>query len=257
MKKAALAAVATSLLVLVTACGGNDDTADKQEKRVISSMATAISKPAGGLLDADKATCVAEKFVPDIGVKKMRSLKAVGADDAYAGNGALADAASAAAYSKAVLSCVGEAETLAKLRANVTASYGTITTGVLAPKDVTCVVDTFIKATGVDRLFSIKFVNDTGAFNDDGAVYDTKAAEDFAQAIATTCVDTLKLQAAEAAAKNKKLSAAKLETCLKARIKPDAVEATLVAQLLRAPNADALRLAANKKAIACEKASKK
>ena len=258
MKKAAPAAVATLLLVLATACGGNDsESGDKQESRAIASMATVIAKPADGLLDAAKAKCVAKKFVPEVGVKKLQTLKAISATGAYAGNGALADAASAAAYSKAVLSCVGEDDTLAQLRKNVTASYAKITAGVLTPRDVTCVVDGFIGATGVDRLFSIKFVNDTGDFNDDGANYDTKAAQDFARALATTCVDTLKLQAQEAATKNKKLSAAKLETCLKARINPAAVEATLVAQLLRAPNAETLRLAANKKAIACEKASKK
>lgn len=258
MKKAAPAAVATLLLVLTSACGGNDDQAgDKQESRAIASMSTVIAKPADGLLDAAHATCVAKEFVPEVGVKKLQALNAISANGAYTSNGALADAASATAYSKAVVSCVGEADTLTHLRKNVNASYAKITTGVLTPKDVTCVVDGFIEATGVDRLFSIKFVNDTGDFNDEGASYDTKAAQDFARALATTCVDTLKLQAQEAAVKNKKLSAAKLETCLKARINPAAVEATLVAQLLRAPDAETLRLAANKKAIACEKASKK
>jgi hypothetical protein len=257
MKKAAPAALA-ALLLLASACGGNDTTSgDKQESRVIASMASVIAKPKDGLLDAKDAQCVAKKFVPDVGVKTLQTLKAVGADDVYAADGALADAASAAAYSKAVLACVGDTDALARIRTNVTASYAKLTSDVLQPKDIACVIDTFIEATGVDRLFSIKFITDTGDFNGDDPSYDKKAAEDFAKAITTACVDTLKLQAKATAAKDKKLSATKLETCLKSKITPAEVQATLVAQLLRSPNADALREGANKKAIACERTSKK
>jgi hypothetical protein len=257
MKKAAPAAIAALLLVLLSACGGSDSkSSDKQEARVVDSMASVITKPKGGLLDAAAAQCVAKKFVADVGVKKLQGLKSVGADDVYAANGALTNAATAAAYAKAVDDCVGETDAMARIRTNVTGSYAKITTDVLEPKDVACVIDTFVEATGVDRLFSTKFITDTGDFNSNDPSYDKKAAEDFARAI-TTCVDTLKLQAKATAVKDKKLSAAKLETCLKSKITTAAVEATLVAQLLRAPNSDTLRADANQKAVACEKTSKK
>lgn len=257
MKKAAPALVA-ALLLVATACGGGNSSSAKptgQEKTVIGSMVKVITTPTG-LLDAAHAECVATKFVTGVGVKKLQSVKAVGADDQYVANGALVDAPTSAAYTKALVGCVKESDVQAKLVASAESGYGAQTQGVLASNQVSCLISTFVDSVGVAKVFSSQFVSDTGEFNGAGSAYDDETATKFADAL-LGCVDYPKLQAQGAAATNKKLDVGKLAACLGRKIPEADVKASIVARLTGAPNADTLLAATKKKSDACEKVSKK
>jgi hypothetical protein len=258
MKKAAPALTAVLLLVLATACGGGNGSSSapsSEEKAVIASVAKQVTTT-DGLLDAQHAQCVATKFVTSVGVKRLQSSKAVGADDQYVANGALVDASTSAAYTKALLACVDEPTALTRLETAAEAGYGAQTKNILASGQVHCLISKFVGDLGVSKLFASRFVSDSGAFNGSGSAYDDQTAGTFADAL-VACVDYPKLQAQDAAAKNKKLSATKLATCLHQRISDAEVKATIVARLTGSSDADAQLAASNAKAKACEKVSRK
>jgi hypothetical protein len=258
MKKAAPALLLAVLMALTAACGGDgeDASSTKTGKGVVESIANAIAMPDGGLLDDKQATCVAKKFVDARGLDALHKSKAVGADDEYVPNGALNNPENAEAYSKALFSCVDEDDALASIAKSAEASYGAQTQGILKPADVHCLMTSFVEKADPDKLFTSKFLKDTGEFDGTGASYDKDTATAFASAL-TACVDYPALQAQDAAAKDKKVSVSKMAACLRKAIPNDDLTATIVARLTSDPDSDKLIEASNAKAVACEKTSRK
>lgn len=258
MKKAAPALVAALLMVLVGACSDDEPTSSADasaEKTVIASMAGTIAKPDGGLLSEEDATCVASAFVEDVGVAKLRTVKAVDAEDAYVSGGALTDPATAASFTDALLGCREEADVLATVEATSTAGYAEMTSGVLGATPVSCTISTFVADTGVEQLFTSGFLNDAGEFNP-GEPYDEDTAAKFATAL-LGCVDYPRILAQDSVASNKTLSLAKLTACLRREIDGAELKASVVARLTAAADADKQLAATQQKAVACEKRSKK
>lgn len=258
MKKAALA-IPASLLIVATACGGGSSSHQPtaEEKTVIASVAKQITTT-NGMLDDQAARCVATKFVTGVGVKKLQSAKAVGSDDVYVANGALVDAATSAAYTKAVLGCRSESDVEAALVASSEAGYAQQTQNLMSTTQVSCLITKFVGSTGVAKLFSSHFVADTGAFNGADVAYDTETASKFADAL-VSCVDYAKLQAQSAAtavrAKHKKLDVAKMTACLRKKISDAEIKSATIALLTGAPDAGTRQAATNTKAQVCQKAA--
>ncbi len=259
MKKVAPALVAALMMVLIAACSDDskeDPSSDgSTQETVIASMAETIAKPSGGLLTEDDATCVAAAFVEDVGVAKLTTIKAVDEKSQYVSNGALLDPATAAAYTDALLDCRDEADVLATVEKNTTASYAALTSGALGAQPVACIIKAFVAEVGVAQLFASRFLNDAGEFNP-GEAYDESTANKFATAL-LGCVDYPRIQAQDAVARNKALSLAKLAACLRTEIDPAELKAGIVARLTAAPDADTQLAASQRKAVACEKKSRK
>lgn len=258
---AVLAVPAALLLLLATACGGGSSShaPTAEEKTVISSVAKQITST-NGLLDNKAAQCVATKFVTEVGVKKLQSAKAVGSDDVYVADGALVDAATAAAYTKAVLACRSSSDVKAALVASSETGYARQTQGVMSTAQVSCLITRFVDTAGVDKLFSAHFVTDSGEFNGADVAYDNDTASKFADAL-VGCIDYVKLQAqaavSAARAKHKHLDLAKLTTCLHNKISDSEIKAATVALLTGAPDARTRQAATSAKAQACQKVATK
>lgn len=254
MKKAFPAALAVFVLLVASACGGPKLT--KTEQKISKEIATAISKPSDALLSKKDARCVADKFVGAVGEKKLKSAKAVGADDSYNTNGANVDKKTSNAFSKALLDCVDEKTALKAYDKTVTKAFEASTTGVLENKDVDCFAGKFVKAAGVKRLLSSQVITDSGAFNTAGATLDAKTSGNYADAF-LGCVDYQKVQALQVAKSDKTIDATKLEACFKRTMPLTDIKALIVANQTQSSDATALNAASDKKASACAKASKK
>jgi hypothetical protein len=255
MKKAALASLGVLLLV-VAGCGSDPKAASTATgKTIVKSMVTSIAKP-GGLLSDKAASCVATGFVNAVGTKKLTSAKVIGADHTYNANGANVDSATSAAYASALLKCKDEKAVLSSYQASMQTAYGSATSGVLTAANVQCLVSDFIKKAGVRRLLSNQVITDAGDFNTTGPKYDKATATNLADAI-VGCVDYLKAEAIGAAKTDKKINAAALETCLKAKITEEEIRNSVVSTITSSSGADALVTSINTRAAACEKAAKK
>jgi hypothetical protein len=254
MKKAIPAALGVLVLLLASACGGVSLT--KSEKKISKAMASAISSPDDALLSKKDAKCVSDKFVADVGEKKLKSTKVVSADGTYNTNGANVDKTRSNAFAKALLDCVDEQKTLKAFDKTVTKAFTSSTTGVLDDSDVKCFADKFVKSAGVKRLLSSQVITDTGAFNTAGATLDKTTSGDYADAF-LGCVDYQKVQAEQVAKSDKTLDAAKLEACFKREMPISDIKDLIVANQTQDPSATALNAASDKKAAACAKASKK
>ncbi|RNL75473.1 hypothetical protein [Nocardioides marmorisolisilvae] len=254
MKKALPAALGVLVLLLATACGGVKLT--KTEQKISKTIATAISKPDDALLSKKDATCVADKFVGDVGEKKLKSAKAVAADDSYNTNGANVDKKTSNAFSKALLDCINEKDALKAYDKTVTTAFEKSTTGVLDDSDVTCFASKFVKTAGVQRLLSSQVITDTGEFNTAGADLDAKTSGNYADAF-LGCVDYQKVQAQQVAKSDKTIDAAKLEACFKRTMPISDIKKLIVANQTQSSDATALNAASDKKASACAKSSKK
>jgi len=254
MKKALPAALGVLVLLLATACGGVK--LSKTEQKISKAIATAIAKPDDALLSKKDATCVADKFVGDVGEKKLKSAKVVGADDSYNANGVNVDKKTSNAFSKALLDCVDEKKTLKAYDKTVTTAFEKSTTGVLQDDDVKCFASKFVKTAGVKRLLSSQVITDTGEFNTAGASLDKKTSSNYADAF-LGCVDYQKVQAVQVAKSDKTIDATKLEACFKRTMPISDIKALIVANQTQAANATALNAASDKKASACAKESKK
>jgi hypothetical protein len=255
MKKALPAALGVLVLLLVSACGGGPSLT-KDEQKISKKIATAISKPDDALLTKKEATCVSDHFVDTVGEKKLKSAKVVGSDGSYNANGANVDKKTSAAFSKALLGCVGEKKALKAFEKTVTKAFTASTTGVLASKDVTCFASKFVKAAGVKRLLSSQVITDTGSFNTAGATLDKPTSSSYADAF-LGCVDYQKVQAEQVAKNDKTIDADKLEACFKRTMPIADIKNLIVANQTQAAEATALNAASDKKAAACAKESKK
>jgi hypothetical protein len=256
MKKAIPAALGVLVLLVATACGSSAPKLTKTETKISKSVASELVKPDDALLSKAKAKCVADRFVSAVGEKKLKSRKAVGADDTYNANGANIDKKTSAAFSKALLDCVDEKKTLAAYDKTVTKAFTASTTGVLKTDEVKCFASKFVKTTGVKRLLSSQVVTDAGAFNTSGAVLDETTSGNYADAF-LGCVDYQKVQAVEVAKNDKTVDAAKLEACFKRTMPISDIKALIVANQTQSAEATALNAASDKKASACAKSSKK
>jgi hypothetical protein len=254
MKKAIPAALGVLVLLLASACGGLK--LSKTEQTISKSIATAISKPDNALLSKKDAKCVADHFVAAEGEKKLKSAKAIGADDSYNANGANVDKKTSNAYAKALLGCVDEKKALDAFDKTVTTSFTASTNGVLSKQDVTCFADKFVKTAGVKNLLSSQVITDAGEFNTAGAVLDKVTSGDYADAF-LGCVDYQKVQAEQVAKSDKTIDAVKLEACFKQTMPISDIKDLIVANQTQAPEAATLNAASDKKAAACAKASKK
>lgn len=255
MKKALPAALGVLVLLLAAACGGGPSLT-KTETTISKSIAKALTKPTHALLSKSEAKCVADKFVADVGEKKLKSTKAVGADDTYNANGANVDKKTSAAYAKALLDCVEEKPTLAAYQKTMTTAFTTSTSGVLTSDDVQCFATKFVKDAGVKRLLSSQVITDAGEFNTSGATLDKTTSGNYADAF-LGCVDYQKVQAEEVAKNDQTIDATKLEACFKESISTADIRALIVANQTQAAEATALNSASDKKSSACAKKSKK
>jgi hypothetical protein len=256
MKKAVPAALGVLILLIATACGSSAPKLTKGEKEISKAVATALAKPSDSLLSKAKAKCVADRFVADVGEKKLKSAKAVGADDTYNANGANVDKKTSNAFSKALLDCIEEKKALASYEKVVTKAFTASTTGVLKTDEVECFASKFVKSAGVKRLLSAQVVTDTGEFNTSGATLDKTTSGDYADAF-LGCVDYQKVQAGEVAKNDKTIDAAKLEACFKRTMSTKDIRELIVANQTQSAEATALNAASDKKASDCAKESKK
>jgi hypothetical protein len=254
MKKAVPAALGVLVLLLATGCGGPKLT--KTEQRISKSMTTALSKPDDALLSKKDAKCVADKFISAVGEKKLKSAKAVAADDTYNTNGANVDKKTSNAFSKALLDCVDEKDTLKAYDKTVTDAVSKSSTGVLQAKEVQCFAGKFVNAVGVERLLSTQLITDVGEFNTASAKLDTKTSGDYADAF-LGCVDYAKLQAAQYVKTDTTLDSTKLAACFKTTFSKADIKALIVASQTGSADATALTERSNKKVAACTKVSKK
>ena len=254
MKKAIPAALGVLVLLLATACGGPKLT--KSEAKISKAIAAAISKPDDALLSKKDAKCVADKFVGDVGEKKLKSKKVVGGDGTYNTNGANVDKKTSNLYAKALLDCVDEKPTLKAYEKTVTKAFTASTTGVLEDKDVKCFATKFVKDAGVKRLLSSQVITDTGEFNTAGATLDKATSGNYADAF-LGCVDYQKVQAVQVAKGDKTIDADKLEACFKRTMPIADIKALIVANQTQAADAATLTAASDQKAAACAKEAKK
>ena len=254
MKKAIPAALGVLVLLLVTACGGPKLT--KTEQRISGSMTTAISKPDDALLSKKDAKCVSDKFVADVGEKKLKSAKVVAADDTYNANGANVDKKTSHAFSKALLDCVDEKDTLKAYDKTITDAVTKSSTGVLKPEEVQCFAGKFVKSVGVTRLLSSQLITDAGAFNTGSAKLDKATSGDYADAF-LSCVDYAKLQAAQYVKSDTSLDTAKLEACFRKAFSKSDIKALIIASQTGSADATALTADSNKKVAGCTKVAKK
>jgi hypothetical protein len=254
MKKAIPAALGVLVLLLASACGGPDLT--KSEVKISKSIATAISKPDDALLTKKQARCVSDKFVADVGEKKLKSKKVVGDDGSYNANGANVDKKISNLFSKALLDCVDEKKALKAYETTVNKAISNSASSQLSKKDVACFADKFVKTAGVKRLLSSQVITDSGALNTSAASLDKKTAGNYADAL-LGCLDYRKVLAEQAADADKTVDVDKLVACYKSSISADEIRALMVATQTQSPDAQALSAATQKKAEDCAKESKK
>lgn len=189
------------------------------EEKAALSIAPAITTADGLITKPKDAACVARDFAHAVGLDRLIAGQVVDTAFTYVPNGALQDAGNARAYGDAVLRCLGQEPALATLKGVVEAGYASKSIALAAPY-AACFLPKFADSTGVSGLFANRFVSDKGEYAYEGRVYDKADATALAGFI-LGCVDTLKLDAESAAAKDEDLDAAKLEACAKKAITPE------------------------------------
>lgn len=251
MKNAVPAALAALVLLLATACGG-DDANDELTATITSNVAEAITTE-DGILDADAAECVAKKFVDEVGTEKLTAAKVVTADGTYNENGANVDAATSAVYAEAVLSCVDEDDATAKIEKSLIAG----SSGASIPaENAKCYVDKLVASVDIEHLLSSRIITDTGELNQNAAAPDAETAAKSTAAL-LDCVDYYALDARERASQTKGLSAAAYAKCLRGKLSEELLAEFLTA--VQAQSADLRQLGAevNKYTAACAKSATK
>lgn len=212
MKKAVHATLGALVLLVATACGG-DDAKDDLTATITTNVAKAISTP-GGILDSDEADCVAEKFVDDLGAEKLQDAKVVTEDGSYNDNGANVDASTSAAYAKALLSCVDAdeaGEQIEKILVDGTAGNQ------ISAKNAKCYISKLVESVDIEGLLSSRIVVDSGELNQDAPDYTQETAAKSTAAL-LDCVDYYALDAQQRASQTKGLNAAKYATCMRAKL---------------------------------------
>jgi hypothetical protein len=249
MKKAVPAALGAFVLLLVTACGG-DDAADKLTATITSNVAEAISTP-DGILDSDAADCVAEKFVGELGTEKLQDAKVVTEDGSYNENGANVDASTSAAYADALLACVDEDEATEKIEAALIA--GTANTS-LPTKDAKCYVTKLVRSVDLEHLLSSRIVTDAGEFNQNAADPDQDTAAKSTAAL-LDCIDYYALYTESRAAQVKGLDTAAFSKCLRKNLSKALLAKFLTAVQAQSAEQQTTTAQVNQKTEACEKSA--
>lgn len=252
MKKAVPALVGVLLLFLATACGGTS--LSSAEKPVAKKISTALAKPSASILSQADATCVADAFVSDVGLAKLKSAKVVTTSGNYNANGANVSKSTSAAYSKALLGCIDKSKADKAVLKNVTAAFSASSAGVLAASDVNCFSKKFVDKVGLSGLMAAQVVTDTGEFNQNGASLDATTSGAYADAF-LGCVNYQKIQADAVAKANPKIDATKLAACLSAAMPTDYVRKLIVANQTQSAEASTLNTESNAKAATCTKAA--
>ncbi len=249
MKKAVPAALGALLLLLATACGGDDaDTNDALNATIISSMSEAITSP-DGILDAEAAACVANRFVDEVGAEELLETQVVSADGSYNENGANVEADTSRAYADAVLACVDEDAAATKIRQNLIKGSASSS---LSPKDATCFITKLVATAGIPNLMSSQVVTDTGEINQNAADPDLATAEKSTAAL-LECIDYYALYTKERAAENKDLDAAKFLACLRRTVPESLWSKFLTSVTAETADQPALTAKVSEKTEACTK----
>ncbi|HEX2895781.1 MAG TPA: hypothetical protein VHO29_17390 [Marmoricola sp.] len=120
MKKASTAALGALLLVAMTACGsGSSDHKDKvalskDDKAAVASLEKAFTSSSTGALTTTEAKCVSTKFVSTVGVKKLKAVKVLNANNQVNTAGSPSfDADTSGKFADALLGCVDYQKRLA------------------------------------------------------------------------------------------------------------------------------------------------
>lgn len=249
MKNAVAAALVALVLLLATACGG-DDANDELTATITDNVAEAISTP-DGILDEDAATCVAKKFVADLGAEKLQSAKVVTADGSYNENGANVDAATSASYAEALLSCIDEDDALTKIEQSLVEG----SSGASIPAaNAKCYVGKLVSSVDIEHLLSSRIITDAGELNQNAAAPDEDTAAKSTTAL-LACIDYYALDAKERASQTKGLSAAAYAKCLRGKLSEELLAKFLTA--VQAQTADLRKLGAevNKFTASCTKSA--
>lgn len=247
MKKAAPAVLGVLVLLLATACGGDDATGE-QNATITGNVAKAITTP-GGILDADEADCVAKRFVDELGAEALEEAKVVDADGSYNENGANIDEKTSGVYAEAVLACVDEDAATRTIRKNLIAGAAASSLG---PKDATCFITKLVATVGIPHLMSSQVVTDTGEINQNAADPDLFTAEKSTAAL-LGCIDYYERYAKERAAENKDLDKKVFEACLRRTIPESLWSKFLTSVTAETAEQSALTAQVSKKTDACTK----
>ncbi len=247
MKKAAPAVLGVLVLLLATACGG-DDATGKLNATITGNVAKAITTP-DGILDADDAACVAKRFVNELGAEELQEAKVVDADGSYNDNGANIDEKTSRVYAAAVLACVDEGAAIQKIRKNLIA--GTAASS-LPPKDATCFITKLVATVGIPHLMSSQVVTDTGEINQNAADPDLFTAKKSTAAL-LGCIDYYALYAKERGAENKDLDTAGFLACLRRTVPESLWSKFLTSVTAETADQAALTAQVSKKTDACTK----
>lgn len=249
MKKAAPALLGALVLLLATACGGDDAGGnDTLDAAIIGNVAEAISTP-GGILDDDAAACTAKRFVEELGAEKLQEAQVVTADGSYNDNGANNDATTSRVYADAVLACVDQDAATRKIRQNLLAGAEASS---LPPKDATCFITKLVDTVGIPHLMSSKVVTDTGEINQNAADPDLFTAQKSTAAL-LGCIDYYARYAKERAAENKDLDPAVFLACLRRTVPESLWSKFLTSVTAETADQAALTARVSKKTEACTK----
>lgn len=251
MNKAAAAALAALALVFATSCGG-DDADDELTATITANVAEAITTD-DGILDAEAADCVAEKFVDELGATKLQEAKVVTEDGSYNDNGANVDAATSAVYAKALLACVDEEEATQKIEDTLIA--GSVGSAIPA-SGAKCYVGKLVETVPIAQLLSSKIITDSGGLSENAAAPDPDTAAKSTEAL-LGCIDYYALDAKERASQTKGLSAAKYEACLKAKLPRETLAKFLTSVQAQADDQQTLGNRVNQTTAACVKSATK
>jgi hypothetical protein len=212
MKKAGPAVLGVLVLLVATACGG-DDAKDQLTATITTNVAKAISTP-DGILDSGEAGCVAKKFVGDLGTEKLQAAQVVTEDGSYNENGANVDATTSAAYAEALLSCVDEDEATEKIeKILVEGTSG----NQISAKNAKCYISKLVESVDIEGLLSSRIVVDSGELNQNAPDYTEETAAKSTAAL-LGCVDYYALDAQQRASQTKGLSAAKYAACMRKKL---------------------------------------
>jgi len=251
MKKAAPAILCALVLLVATACGGDDGKSD-QSAKITTNIAEAIATDEG-ILTSDEAECVAKKFVDEMGVEELEDAKVVTPDGTYNDNGANVDVKTSAVYAEALLSCVDKEAATKKIEQTLIAGSA----GASIPAEsAKCYVGKLIESVDIQHLLSSRIITDAGELSENAAAPDESTAEKSTAAL-LGCVDYYALDAKERASQTEGLSAAKYATCLRGKLSEELLSKFLTA--VQAQTADVRKLGnqVNKFTAACVKSATK
>lgn len=246
MKKAPLGALLAALLLVASACGS-----DKEAAQVSTNVAAGIARPDGGLLDQAEATCVAKKLVAEIGVAGLRTAGTITATGTYTANGANVNPTTSAAYTKALLACVGQQKAVASIRKTLSSPS---LSKAMSAEELDCYANKVVTTIDVAHLMSSKYVTDAGE-NGPSPQPDEKTATSLTDAL-LGCVDYFALQTVGVEEqKLKGFEPAVYQRCLKRTIPAKQIRSFLIALQARTADAQSLSTTVGSKSAACQKAA--